>query len=400
MRILMAHNRIASSAPTGENVVVDAERDLLRSRGHQVEMFERDNSQLRRRGALGAVHGAVASPWNPFAARALRRAVDAFKPHVVHVHNTFPLLSPAVFPALDRRVPRVLTLHNYAIFCAGGLPLREGAPCTLCLDRRSVGPALRFGCYRGSRVATAPRAAAVALHRWLGTWESQVEAFIVLTRFQRDRLVEAGLPAVRVHVKPNFFPGRPVAEPWAKRERYVVFVGRLTREKGAATLVEAWRLWGDAAPELRIVGDGADRPALEAAGLGTRVRFLGQLDTAETFRQIARSCLVVIPSIVWEGFPLVLREAFAFGTPAAVSDVGPLPSIVEDGRRGLIFRGGDAASLLNTVRGAWTSDGVLAELGRRGREAYEQEYTEEAGYAALLRVYRAAMDIFEERTKA
>ena len=107
------------------------------------------------------------------------------------------------------------------------------------------------GCYRGSRLATLPLAASVALHRRLGTWTNQVDAFIALSEFQRARMIEAGLPAELVHVKPNFYPGDPTVVPWAERNQSVVFAGRLTAEKGVRALVRAWLLWGESAPELR-----------------------------------------------------------------------------------------------------------------------------------------------------
>jgi glycosyltransferase involved in cell wall biosynthesis len=185
----------------------------------------------------------------PWSARAIRQAVARFLPDVVHVHNTFPLISPSIFHALaGTGVARVLTLHNYRLFCPAAIPMRAGQVCTDCLDRRSVLPALQHGCYRNSRLATVPLALNVALHRAAGTWAHQVDAFIALTEFQRQRVVDAGLPASRVFVKPNFYPGNPAVVPWGQRQPYVVFAGRLTAEKGVATLIRAWQLWGPRRP--------------------------------------------------------------------------------------------------------------------------------------------------------
>jgi glycosyltransferase involved in cell wall biosynthesis len=194
---------------------------------------------------------------------------------VVHVHNTFPSLSPAVFHAVGYRAARVLVLHNYRLYCAAAMLLRSGRVCTECLDRRSALPSLRYGCYRGSRIATAPIAASVALHRALGTWTEHVDAFLALSDFQRLRMIQAGLPAAKVHVRPSFFPGDPAVMPWSERPAYVVFSGRLTAEKGVAALLRAWRAWGEEAPELRVVGGGALLPQLTRMAAGLRVTFLG-----------------------------------------------------------------------------------------------------------------------------
>lgn len=400
MRILLAHNYYGLSAPSGENQVFDTEKALLRERGHDIAEFTRHSDEIRAKCLVGAVQGALATPWNPWMARAARRIVDSFQPDIVHVHNTFPLLSPAIFYAVGHRAARVLTLHNYRLFCPAAIPMRAGHVCTDCLDRRSVLPALQHGCYRGSRVATLPLAANVALHRLLGTWSKQVDAFIALTEFQRERMIQAGLPADLVHIKPNFYPGNPAIVPWADRRPSVVFAGRLSAEKGVLALVRAWMLWGASAPELRILGDGDLRGELErlaASAPLVPIRFLGQLSSAASQDEIARARLLVLPSECFEGFPMVVREAFAFGTPAAVSNIGPLPSIVRQGENGMVFAPGDPQSLLTAVRAAWEKTGELERLAAGARRSFEALYTEEENYRMLMAIYEQAIDVSQRR---
>ena len=392
MRILLVHNFYGSAVPSGENQVFEAEKALLQSRGHEVAEFTRHSDEIRGPGVWGVVKGAAVTPWNPWAAKAIRRAVARFLPNVVHVHNTFPLISPSIFHALaGTGVARVLTLHNYRLFCPAAIPMRAGKVCTDCLDRRSVLPALQHGCYRNSRLATLPLAVNVALHRAAGTWAHQVDAFIALTEFQRQRVVDAGLPAARVFVKPNFYLGKPPVVPWGQRQTYVVFAGRLTAEKGVATLVRAWQLWGKDAPELRILGGGELRAELEAMATGLPVRFLGQVDAAAAQRQIAQARLLVLPSECFEGFPMVVREAFAFGTPAAVSDLGPLPSIVTQGESGVVFEAAKPAALMQTVRTAWQAPAILQNLGQGARQAFDRLYNEDANYQVLMEIYEQAI---------
>lgn len=391
LRILAVHNYYYSRNPSGENLVFDAECDLLRRNGHQVDIHIRRSDEIRAQGAWGAVKGAMATPWNPFEASALRKAVDQLRPDVVHVHNTFPLVSPAIFHSVGRRASKVLTLHNYRLFCPAAIPMRAGRVCTECLDRKAVWPSLVHGCYRGSRLATAPVAAGVALHRWLGTWNEQVDAFIVLSEFQKEQMARAGFPVHKMHVKPNFFPGTPTVVPWDQRNLCVVFVGRLSEEKGVRTLIHAWRSWGTGAPELRIIGDGPLGELLRHEARDLPVTFLGQVAPEQAQAGIARARLLVLPSQCFEGFPMVVREAFAFGTPVAVSDLGPLPSIVTHGENGVLFRPADAESLFRAVQEAWKDDARLALLGKGARMQFEEKYTEEANYAALMNIYEAAI---------
>ena len=398
MRLLVVHNFYGSEAPSGENKVYRAEKALLQSRGHAVEEFTRHSDEIRSTGLRGKLRGALATPWSPRAARELKSHVEKMRPDVVHVHNTFPLISPSIFHAIDHRAARVLTLHNYRLFCPAAIPMRNGRVCTECLDSRSVLPALRHGCYRGSRLATVPLAAGVSLHRRLGTWSNRVEAFIAMTDFQRELLSWSGLPAGKIHVKPNFYPGQPAVIPWQEREPSVVFAGRLTAEKGLSNLIRAWRQWGAEAPQLQVVGDGAQRPELERMAAGLPVRFLGQMAGRKAQAQIARARLLVVPSECIEGSPMVIQEAFAFGTPVAVSRIGPLPSIVRHGSAGLVFEPADPESLLHEVQTAWKATGRLEHLAQRARAEFETRYTEDANYRMLMAIYEDAIASNTERT--
>ncbi len=393
MKILCVHNYYGSSAPSGENMVFEAEIALLQRRGDEVLAFTRSSDEIRAKGVLGAVQGALSTPWNPRSAAAIQDEVERFNPEVVHVHNTFPLISPAIFHSIGHRAARVVTLHNYRIFCPAAIPMRNGTVCTECLDNRSSWPSLKHGCYRGSRLATVPLALSVMLHRQLGTWTNQVDAFIALTEFQKNLLVEAGLPGDRVHVKPNFYAGNPKQVSWADRGDYAIFAGRLSHEKGVEDLVRAWLIWGESSPELRILGDGPLRESLQRMVLstpGVRIRFLGQLASTDAERQIAEARLLVLPSVCFEGFPMVIREAFAFGTPVAVSNIGPLPSIVREGASGLIFKPHDAESLCSAVSSAWATTGLLESLGVAGRAEFTALYNEDTNYAMLMNIYSAA----------
>lgn len=394
MKILLVHNFYGSSAPSGENEVYLAERELLHSRGVEIIEFTRHSDELRSRGTTGVAKGALTTPWNPVSFARLRRLLERERPDIMHVHNTFPLLSPAVFHA-SRTFPvaTVLTMHNYRTFCAAGIPERSGTPCTECLDRRSVLPSLRHGCYRGSRLATFPLAVMIALHRRFSTWGRHVDAFIALTEFQRDRLAAAGLPLDRMHVKPHFYADPPSPLPWSERQDKAIFIGRLGEYKGVHVLIEAWRMWGDDAPALEVIGEGPERETLQMMARGwadERITFAGQLSFQETQARLARARLLVLPSLCFEGFPMVIREGFALGVPVAASRLGSLPCIVEDGKTGVLFRPGDADDLLAKVKALWGQKERMAEMGKAARNEFERKYTAHANYRQLMAIYEEA----------
>jgi glycosyltransferase involved in cell wall biosynthesis len=228
----------------------------------------------------------------------------------------------------------------------------------------------------------------------MGTWGKEVDAFILLSEFQRNRMTRAGLPAERTYVKPHFYPGAPATVDWSKRNDCVVFVGRLSVEKGIESLVRTWMLWGEHAPILKIIGGG---PLLErtqrfvATQATARIAILGHIPAAEAEAESAKSKWLILPSECFEGFPMVIRDAFAFGTPVAASDIGPLPEIVADGISGTLFNAGNPTSILKAVRDVWTTPGALERLSKGARCAFEKFYTASANYQALAAIYEAAI---------
>ncbi len=393
LRVIVVHNYYGSSAPSGENNAVNAEISMLRRYGHDVHIFSRESDEIRDNGLRGLMHGGFTFPWNPLEVSRLKKFMQAVKPDIVHVHNTFPLISPGIFWAIRDFAASVLTAHNYRLFCSSGLLLRDGAVCTRCLDEASVIPALRYGCYRHSRIATLPVAHSIALHRSIGTWRSRVDAFIALTEFQRDTLVAAGLPGERVHVKPNFFAGNPSVISWGERREAALFVGRLTSEKGVEYLIRAWLELEDA-PPLRIVGDGPLRASLEALAKSrgsANIEFLGAVASEVAVREVAEAKLLFIPSIWFEGFPIVLQEAFAAGTPCAVSDIGALSSLVKDGKNGLVFEARNATAIAELMRRVWSDDALSARISAGARTSFEANYTEEINHRRLMEIYATAL---------
>ena len=394
LRIMVVHNYYGSTAPSGENNAVDAEIAMLRRAGHSVHTFTRMSDEIRESGWRGLMHGGMAYPWNPFEVFRFKKMLRKVKPDVVHIHNTFPLISPGILWAIRGTATAVITLHNYRLFCASGMLLRDGAICTRCLDQSSVSPALKYGCYRNSRIATLPVALSIALHRTISTWRSKVDATIAQTEFQRNRLVAAGLPATRLHLKTSFFSGSPDVVPWEKRSDVALFVGRLSPEKGIEYLVRAWLQMGSRAPILRIVGGGpleAGLRDLVAANAGAKIQFLGSVPSDTAVREIAAAKLLIVPSICLEVFPVVLQEAFAAGTPCAVSDLGSLPTIVVAGINGLVFKERDSAAIAALIERHWADDGLLARLSAGARAAYEAKYTEDMNHRRLTEIYKEAI---------
>jgi glycosyltransferase involved in cell wall biosynthesis len=394
VKVLLVHNWYGSAAPSGENAVVEAEAELLRSNGIDVAEYFRYSDGIRGMGRLGRIIGGMATPFNPFSYFRIRRVLRRERPDVVHVHNFFPLVSPAVFYAASyEKVPVVMTLHNYRLGCGAGFPFRSEAVCMQCLESKTVWPLLRYRCYRNSLVASIPMAAMIALHRWLGTWQRKIDLFITLTGFQAKIMDEVGLiPIAMSRTKPQFMKNPPDVIPFSMRRKRVIFIGRISKEKGLAVLLEAWKVWGTDAPELVIVGDGPDLPGLRERFAGIKVRWLGKLKPLETIDELGKSQLLVFPTICFEGFPMVIREALACGVPILASNIGPMSELVLPAY-GQLFIAGDSPDLLAHARAMLTNQAEpLKGKAAAARREFDQKYTEEQNFVRLMDIYCEAIE--------
>ena len=278
------------------------------------------------------------------------------------------------------------------------MALRDGRSCTKCLDERSVLPALRYRCYRSSALATAPIAASIALHRALGTWANDVDIFIALTEFQRELAIRAGLPAHKIRVKPNCMPTPPLPVQWEKREAKVVFVGRLTTEKGARVVVDAWRLLGSAAPRLEIIGGGTEFKSISESVKSSRLPILlhGAVPPTRVEELLRTARLLILPSICFESFSLSALEAMAQGVPLAASRLGALSLIVREGENGALFEPNNPADLARTISRLWSDQAALEALARAARADFDARYSEGAYVSAIRRIYAEAISNAEQ----
>lgn len=378
MRILIAHN--AYQHRGGEDTVVEAEAELLRTHGHAVEFYSRSNDDV---GGMASLVLARETLWSGRTVRDVTDMIGRFRPHVIHVHNTFPLISPSLYWAAARAgVPVVQTLHNFRLMCLNALFLREGKVCEDCMGTLPWRGVAR-GCYRGSQAASAALAAMLTLHRGIGTYRRKVARYIALNEFCRRKFVEGGLPAERVVVKPNFVD---FAAPEPVDRAGFLFVGRLSAEKGVATLAAAMAL--PHGIQLRVAGDGPEAPLLDGLAGVTR---LGSLPGGAVRREMGRAVALVVPSICYENFPRTIAEAFACGLPVIASRIGALADIVTDGETGLLFEPGDSQDLADKLAWAQANPGRMAEMGLKARAQYEAEFSAEVNYRRLLEIYESAL---------
>ena len=389
MKVLLVHNTYQQ--PGGEDVVCEQEHGLLVRAGHQVITYSRSNWEIQDSTRWERIGLAYRTIWNEAARQEILGLLRREGVDLVHVHNTFMMISPSIFSACQEAgVPVVESVHNYRLFCPAATFFRQGGVCEECQEH-SLWRGVRYGCYRGSRAATGVVALMLAVNRRRRTWTENVDGFIALTRFARLKLIEGGLPQEKITVKPNFVHPDP-GEGLGPRD-YALFVGRLSPEKGLSTLLAAWGKLRPSVP-LLILGSGPERPALEDQVSRQRlssVEFRGQVSRPATLAAMQGARFLVFSSEWYENFPVTIAEAFACGTPVVGSRLGAIQEIVDDGRTGLHFAPSDAGELASRVEWAWDHPGEMRRMGGEARREFETKYTAEANYPLLLDAYHRAI---------
>lgn len=392
MRILVVHNFYANSAPSGENKVVEDEIKMLKFFGNEVDTFFRYNDNIRNSFFIGKIVASFSYIFNIFIIYNFKKKINQFNPDIVHIHNLFPLISPSIFYFSNYKIPYIITLHNYRLFCPNALPYRSGNICTLCIDKNSILPSLKYKCYRNNFFATLPIALNVFLYNnLLSTWKKKISCFLVFSEYQKSLLNKTGINNNKIIIKTNFINPQFDKISWSKRENYLLYVGRLTKEKGIISLIEAWKIWGANAPELRIIGDGALLELIKNKYSNLNIKLLGNLNELMVQTQISKAKLLIIPSECIEGCPLTLIEAFSYATPVAVSDLGPLPFFVNDGDNGVIFTHKNPSSIFHVISNLITDEKSLMKYSDNSYNSYKDKFTYNQNYLNLINTYKKAL---------
>jgi len=382
--VLLLHNYYQQ--PGGEDQVFTAESALLEEHGHQVLRYSLHNDAVNGMSRLALARATI---WNRTVYQKVRSLIREERPQVAHFYNTFPLVSPAAYYAARAEgVPVVQTVQNYRMLCTNAFLMREGRVCEDCLGKTLPWPGVAHACYRESRPASGAVATMLATHSALGTWTRAVDVYIALTEFVRQKIGQGRVPVDKIVVKPNFIRSDPGVG--KGQGDYVLFVGRLSDEKGVETMLAAWEQLG-AEVRLKIAGDGPLAPRVSrAAKRFERIEWLGRQPRDRIFELMKNARALLFPSVWYEAFPLVIVEAFAVGLPVIASDLGSMSSLIDHGRTGLHFRPGNPRDLAARLEWISAHPVELKRMGGNARAEFEAKYTARRNYQLLVEIYRAA----------
>lgn len=390
MHILQVHNRHMHAG--GEDVTVETERYMLERQGHTVTQWIVDNSSLTSAGLFRKAILAVHSLWSIPVYTKARKLLREQPTDLVHVHNTIPLISPSIYTAAHAAgVPVVQTLNNYRLICPASPLYRDGRLCEECIGRRFPVPAIRYACYRQSRLQTTFVSATLFLNKLIGTYEKHIDFFIAPNEFTRRKFIEGGLPPDRIAVKPHFVLSdfTPGEEPG----NYVLYAGRLVAHKGFKTLLDAWRLLPSPIP-LKIIGNGPLAHLL-SEDLPPGVEYCGVIEHREMARWMRGARFFLFTSEWYEPFGYTIVESFASGRPVIGARIGNIPAMVREGSSGWLYEPGNPEDLARKTIVAWGDPVELQRRGQLARKQYEAEYRIEQNYPQLMDIYQHAMNRFK-----
>lgn len=411
MKIIQVHNYYQQAG--GEDAVVAAEKQMLRRAGHEVISYYVNNDEIQ--GCLSLISSSLKTLWNFKTYSEFRKLIRKEQPDVVHCHNTFPLISPSIYwVCVKEKVPVVQTLHNYRLLCLNSQLFRHnegkaGVLCEKCIARTFKMPGIVRRCYRESLPGSLVVALMLCIHKYMGTWTRKVTTYISLTEFQKQKMVEGGIPEHKIAVKPNFLDSNLYADPSTKKstegvtadEGYAVFVGRLSPEKGCRILIRAWEKLLEKSKndlgsfQLMIVGDGPElkQLQLQCSKLSekygrTGVCFLGKKPKQEVLQLIKGASFMVLPSLWYEGFPMTIVEAFHCSTCVIASALGSMNRIIRPNENGVLFEPGNAEDLASKIHGAIMRPEDSREMGRKAGLEFEELYSDIANFEVLMNIYQ------------
>jgi len=400
---------------SGTEVYLFEAMKLLRSQGHKVALFSMADPRgqptsydqhfvphvdfKNSQGWLRKARLAGRAIYSREARRRIRAMIADFRPDVAHVRNIYHHLSPSILWELKKqRVPVVYHLNDFKVLCASYNLVLRGEACEACKGGK-FWHALQKKCYPGLG-ARMTLVAEAYIHKWIGTYGTCVDCFLAPSQFVRDKFVEHGWDAARFEVLPHFQPVHEIAER-SDENAPLLYFGRLSAEKGVDDLLHAMQRL----PHLRLVvaGDGPERGRLQQLSnhLGlVNVEFAGHVRGAELDRAIAGSRFTVLPSHAYETLGKTILESYAQARAVVATNLGSRRELIQEGKTGLLYRTGDVEQLASALEFLSSQPELADSMGRAGREQVRTNYTPEAHYEALIRLYERLIEGRKQSTGA
>ena len=389
MRILIVHNHYLH--PGGEDEVVASEIKMLQEKGHEVIFYERTNHEIKALSFLGKIRFYLFEAlWSKKTYKDISRIIKDSKPDIIHIHNTFLVLSPSVYQAChDSHVPVVQTLHNYRFLCPAGVFYRKNEVCEKCLEK-GRGPSVINRCWKGSFLSSVLMCRIINKMYRKAIFQRMINRYIALSDFSRKKFMAEGFNPRTISVKPSFLENDPGVSP--STGDYALYIGALRDYKGIQKLVQSWLDERISYP-LKIVGDGPLRDGLaKKSARAKNIQYLGFKDFNDVITLIKGARFLIVPSLCYETFGRVIVEAYACGVPVLVNRIGALQELVRESETGLLYDADNQKDLVHKVKFFVENNEIFEGMKVNARAEYEKKYTLDNNYQNLMSIYNEVLD--------
>ncbi len=325
------------------------------------------------------------------ARKKIEKLLKVEKPDIVHLNNFAHQISPSILDVFKKyNLPTVMTLHDYKLVCPSYSMLTDGKPCEKCRNGRYFWCLLKK-CTKGSYVKSSLNVVEMYLHHKILHIYDKINVFISPSVFLKEKIREMGFKGKVIYL-PNFVKLEDFKPSYDYKEKFIIYFGRLSQEKGLFTLIEGVK---GIDIKLKIIGDGPLRKELESKAREDRldnIFFTGYKKGKELKEEIWKSIFVVLPSEWYENNPRTVMEAFALGKPVIGARIGGVPELVRDGETGLTFEPRNAEDLRDKIDYLKNSPDKISEMGKNARKFAEKELNPEKHYQQLMKIYQMAID--------
>ncbi|MDR0866402.1 MAG: glycosyltransferase family 4 protein [Candidatus Symbiothrix sp.] len=367
MKILLIHNNYGIHS--GEEAVVDRQIALFREMGHTVDVY-RKTTEGKRDTFIGEAKGFFTAFYSPSSVKDIKNILKTNRPDVVIIHNLYPYISPAILkPIKQAGVPIIMTVHNFRLICPTGLFMRDFRPCELCLEKGNEWSCIQYNCEH-SRLKSIGYAGRNWYARKTKAYLNHVDFYACITQFQIQKLIQAGYDPEKMVYMPNFI--EKAKEPDYSLGDYVAISGRLSREKGIDLILEV----AAKTPHIKYVFAGSPRKEEPiTTPIPKNCLFLGHIPINKLGDFYKNARFLLIASLCYEGFPMTIPEAAAYGKPTIGPAHAGFLEIIDDNKTGLLFKPGDSDDLFRKITSLWDNKMQCRKMGKNAYEKLKNTYT-------------------------
>lgn len=406
----------------GSEAVYFTTADVLKKHGHQSIFFSmRHPGNIRseteryfapfidldiQKGLLNYIKASLDVFYSFNARRCLSNLLDDYRVDIAHIHNIHRQMSPSILHELKKRkIPVVMTLHEYKMVCPSFNLLFHEKPCEACTGGRYFN-AIKLRCIRDSLFRSALACAEMYLHHKVLDIYKNVDVFISPSLFLKNKHREMGFKKEIVHllncIDVQRLEGFRSTNKDFRNEKVVtiVYFGRLYYGKGLYTLLDAIKRLSRSYKKkeiiVKIIGEGPMRKDLERRVKAEdikNIKFYGFLKGEGLFQEVKDALIVVLPSEWYENNPLQVIESFAMGIPVVGARIGGIPELIKDYETGLTYDCGNAEDLCSKIEYMINNPDRAVEMGNKARIFVETEFNTEKYYEGLIKIYEKVISL-------